>query len=76
MADCGGKGVSQAACPWGASAILDGNRSTGAKPSLRAERVGTLAHQLSARFPSKKPEFSLKMAVEGASSTDAGGRGS
>jgi integrase len=47
-----------------------------ARWSRRPERVGTLAHQLSARFPSKKPEFSLKMAVEGASSADAGSRGS
>jgi hypothetical protein len=45
-----------------------------ARWSRRPERVGTLAHQLSARFPSKKPEFSLKMAVEGSSSTDAAGR--
>jgi integrase len=40
-----------------------------ARWSRRPERVGTLAHQLSARFPSKKPEFSLKMAVESASGT-------
>ena len=32
-----------------------------ARWSRRPERVGTLAHQLSAKFPSKKPEFSLKI---------------
>jgi hypothetical protein len=47
-----------------------------ARWSRRPERVGTLAHQLSARFPSKKPELSLKMAVEGVSSTDAASCGS
>jgi len=39
-----------------------------ARWSRRPERVGTLAHQLSAKFPSKKPEFSLKMAAAGAPS--------
>jgi integrase len=34
----------------------------------KPERVGTLAHQLSAKFPSKKPEFSLKMAAASAPS--------
>ena len=38
-----------------------------ARWSRRPERVGTLAHQLSAKFPSKKPEFSLKMASADAS---------
>jgi len=47
-----------------------------ARWSRRPERVGTLDHQLSVRFPSKKPEFSLNMAVESASSTDPAGRGS
>src|ERR1700736_2402360 len=37
-----------------------------ARWSRRPERVGTLAHQLSAKFPSKQPEFSLKMAAAGA----------
>jgi len=32
----------------------------------KPERVGTLAHQLSAKFPSNKPEFSLKMAAASA----------
>ena len=39
-----------------------------ARWSRRPERVGTLAHQLSAKFPSKKPEFSLKMAAASAPS--------
>ena len=39
-----------------------------ARWSRRPERIGTLAHQLSAKFPSKKPEFSLKMAAAGAPS--------
>jgi integrase len=39
-----------------------------ARWSRRPERVGTLAHQLSAKFPSKKPEISLKMAAAGAPS--------
>jgi len=34
----------------------------------KPERVGTLAHQLSAKFPSKKPEFSLKTAAVSAPS--------
>jgi hypothetical protein len=45
-----------------------------ARWSRRPERVGTLAHQLSAKFPSKKPEFSLKMAAAGAPSVRGGGR--
>jgi hypothetical protein len=39
-----------------------------ARWSRRPERVGTLAHQLSAKFPSKKPEFSLKIAAASAPS--------
>jgi hypothetical protein len=38
-----------------------------ARWSRRPERVGTLADQLAAKFPSKKPEISLKMAAAGAS---------
>ena len=37
-----------------------------ARGSRRPERVGTLAHQLSTKFPSKKPEISLKIAVASA----------
>jgi hypothetical protein len=47
-----------------------------ARWSRRPERVGTLAHQLSAKFPSKKPEFSLKMAAAGAPSAGGGSRSS
>ena len=45
-----------------------------ARWSRRPERVGTLAHQLSAKFPSKKPEFSLKMAAAGAPSARGASR--
>jgi hypothetical protein len=45
-----------------------------ARWSRRPERVGTLAHQLSAKFPSKKPEFSLKMAAADASGVGRGSR--
>ncbi len=45
-----------------------------ARWSRRPERVGTLAHQLSAKFPSKKPEFSLKMAAADAPSVRGGSR--
>jgi integrase len=45
-----------------------------ARWSRRPERVGTLAHQLSAKFPSKKPEFSLKMAAADASSVRGASR--
>jgi hypothetical protein len=37
-----------------------------ARWTRRPERVGTLSHQLSSKFPSKKPENSLKMAAAGA----------
>jgi len=47
-----------------------------ARWSRRPERVGTLADQLSAKFPSKKPEISLKMAVAGASSVLGASRSS
>ena len=47
-----------------------------ARWSRRPERVGTLAHQLSAKFPSKKPEFSLKMAAADAPSVRGATRGS
>jgi len=40
----------------------------------KPERVGTLAHQLSAKFPSKKPEFSLKMAAADAPSVRSASR--
>ena len=40
-----------------------------ARRSRRPERVGTLAHELSAKSPSKKPEISQKMATAEAAKT-------
>src|SRR5260370_40005564 len=45
-----------------------------ARWSRSPERIGTLSPQLSAKFPSKKPEISLKMAAADAPSVRGGGR--